>query len=64
MREAFKALDKEFPFGFLVMKSSYAKKKFENYECTLRYNIFYILCRHLNIYVDLEAMGIKGEFSL
>lgn len=26
MREAFKALHKEFPIGFLVMKSSYAKK--------------------------------------
>lgn len=26
MSEAFKALDKEFPIGFLVMKSSYGKK--------------------------------------
>lgn len=62
MREAFKALDKEFLIGFLVMKSSYAKKylKTMNAYWGIKSFTFYsdIIC------IDLETMGIKGEFSL
>lgn len=80
MREAFKALDKEFPIGFLVMKSSYAKKylktmnaywgiiSFTFYadilQCVYRSRDYGNQRRIQSVYYNEKGRCYKGEFLM